>query len=174
MRICLRGLTGGLRLQALAYQRCVRNTVSNRTMGDEVCVRMCGALRTSCCRLLFQCFSALRPNRRLLTPGVVIDGRGCFPWPRFDIQLSDARGGQGIGFEPVSLPNSLDGNSRQRAPRTQRSFLWPSQGSFARKETSGRKALSGIGKPRPAIRLIYRCARRRGGQSLNTKGRLGP
>ena len=78
MRICLRGLTGGLRLQALAYQRCVRNTVSNRTMGDEVCVRMCGALRTSCCRLFFQRFSALRPNRRLLTPVSLSTAGGAF------------------------------------------------------------------------------------------------
>ena len=67
------------------------------------------------------------------------------------------------------------GNSYRWTPRTQRSLLWPSQGSFACKETSGRKALSGIGKPPGVpIRLIHCCARRKGGQSLNTKGPLGP
>ena len=39
------------------------------------------------------------------------------------------------------------GNSYTWTPRTQRSLFWPSQGSFACKETSGRKAFSGIGKP---------------------------
>jgi hypothetical protein len=67
------------------------------------------------------------------------------------------------------------GNSYRWTPRTQRSLLWPSQGSFAFKETFGRKALSGIGKlPGVPIRLIHCCARRKGGQSLDTKGPLGP
>ena len=66
------------------------------------------------------------------------------------------------------------GRSYRWTPRTQRSFLWPSQGSFACKETFRRKALSGIGKPRGVpIRLIHCCARRKGGRSLNTKGPLG-
>src|SRR4029077_20827971 len=86
--------------------------------------------------------------------------------PRFDTRLSDRRR---VWRRPRI------GNSYRWTPRTQRSFLWQSQGSFACKETFGRKALSGIGKlPGVPIRLIHCCARRNGGQSLNTKGPLGP
>ena len=55
-------------------------------------------------------------------------------------------------------PSPRIGNSYRWTPRTQRSFLWPSQGSFACKETFRRKALSGIGKPPGVpIRLIHCC-----------------
>ena len=87
-----------------------------------------------------------------LIPDVLIAGPGTFP-AEIDTRLSDRSA-------PVRRHPRM-GNSYRWTPRTQRSLLWPSQGSFACKETSGRKALSGIGRPPGMpIRLIHRCARR--------------
>src|ERR1700722_5418887 len=62
-------------------------------------------------------------GRVRLIPHVLIEGPGAFP-AEIDTRLSDRSA-------PARRP--------YRTPRTQRSLFWPSQGSFACKETSGRK-----------------------------------
>ena len=103
-------------------------------------------------------------GRVRLIPDVLIVGSGAFP-AEIDTRLSN--------WSAPARRRPKIGTYYRWTPWTQRSFLWPSQGAC--KDTSGRKALSGIGKPPGVpIRLIHCCARRKGGQSLNTKGPLGP